>query len=278
MHYVLTHLAVITGLVVAAAAASAQARGVRASGPVPPKMLFVGDSITAGGGATVASSGGFVALLAARFPEIEMANLGCNGATVRDWTTVQPQAPHCVFGSAWETLAQPELPAHITHVMLGTNDAVGFLEPVVAGARWVSPEEYEFRLRTLVERSPGLVLLSSPPRVPLSPTGRRDERLQAYRGIVLYIVEDYWYVELGGDFYWILDPSSDLDGVHPNDAGHAKMADELERRILAVLPRGALSPCRNSVACERFEFLPRYRHTRTTTSHRGEGGRSPAAR
>ena len=94
------------------------------------------------------------------------------------------------------------------------------------------------------------------------PIGPFDERLEAYREIVLDIVEHYWYVELGGDFYRILDLGADFEGIHPNDLGHARIADELERRILALLPRGALSPCRNPVACARFEFLPKYRHPR----------------
>ena len=44
-----------------------------------PKILFVGDSITAGVGATNPSEGGFVAQIDGRFPELIAANAGCGG-------------------------------------------------------------------------------------------------------------------------------------------------------------------------------------------------------
>ncbi len=106
-----------------------------------PKILFVGDSITAGGGASDPATGGFVALIAERFPELEVANAGCGGSTVRDWTLDGPTLPCAVLG-AWTTLAEPELPASITHILLGTNDAVGFFEffPDGAMGNFVPPE------------------------------------------------------------------------------------------------------------------------------------------
>jgi hypothetical protein len=62
------------------------------------------------------------------------------------------------------------------------------------------------------------------------------------------------------DAYALIEAESDLaDGSHPNDRGHARVAAALERRLLEILPRGALSPCRNSRACAGFSFLPQFR-------------------
>ena len=221
-----------------------------------PKILFVGDSITAGGGATDPPEGGFVAQIDDRFPELIAANAGCGGSTVRDWTTDFGRLG-CPLGNAWNLLAVPDLPAQITHVMLGINDALGFSEPAP-----VSPAEYEIRLRVLIERAPGLVLISTPPVNPNRPSGVEDGRLRGYREAIGILVAESAYVEHGVDSYRLLDPAMDFANgdIHPNDRGHTRIADELERRILQLLPRGFLSPCRNEIACRRFSFIPRYRH------------------
>ena len=116
-----------------------------------PKILFVGDSITAGIGATDWAEGGFVAQIGQRFPELVVANAGCNASTIRDWTSSKP-ADICFLGNAWQLQAAPELPAHITHVLLGTNDARGILEHFGTLLAW----EYELRLRWMIEQAPGL--------------------------------------------------------------------------------------------------------------------------
>jgi hypothetical protein len=65
---------------------------------------------------------------------------------------------------------------------------------------------------------------------------------------------------LGVDAYSLLDLGLDFaDEVHPNDRGHTRLADALERRVLEILPRGLLARCQNPRACERFSFLPRFR-------------------
>lgn len=93
--------------------------------------------------------------------------------------------------------------------------------------------EFELRMRLLVARAPGLVLISTPPR-----RRQSDASLESYREIIFEIVESTRRVELGADFYQILDPFSDLpDGIHPDDRGHARMADALERRLLELFPR-----------------------------------------
>lgn len=231
----------------------ALASGARAQ----PKVLFVGDSITRGTGATTPAEDGFVARLEERFPELLVANAGCGGSTTRDWT-FDTGGIYCALGSAWRLAAEPELPAQITHVMLGTNGALGFFEHFGP----VSPDEYEWRLRLLVEKAPGLVLVSSPPRNPPRPTGAVDDRLRGYRDAIDRVVDAYPYAEHGVDGYALLDPALDFlpGNIHPNDRGHARLADALERRILELLPPGALSPCANARACERFRFLPQYQH------------------
>jgi lysophospholipase L1-like esterase len=231
-----------------------------------PKMLFVGDSITRGTGALDPSQGGFTAQIGQRFPEVLVANAGCGGSTIRDWTIERGNGA-CAIGDAWNLLASPELPAQITHVMLGTNGARGgrfeFFGPI-------SPPEYEARLRMLVERAPGLVLISSAPVSAARPYGAIDDRLRGYRDAIALIVSEYEYAEHGVDAYALLDPRSDFvaDGIHPNDQGHTRIADELERQLLLLLPRGSLSPCKNARACGRFSFLPQYRHPKGRPSLR----------
>lgn len=226
-----------------------------------PKLLFVGDSITRGLGATDPDTLGFVALLADRFPEATVVNAGCGGATVRDWTIDEPDLA-CPLAAAWPALAEPELPVHITHILLGTNDALGFFEffPDTLMGRFVPPDEYAERIRVLVARATGLVILSTPPPNPLHSSDEVDERLRAYIDVLHEVATESDRVAFGADFYSLLDPDSDMDGIHPNDRGYARMADELERRILATIPRGALAPCRKPFACGKFTFLPRFLH------------------
>ena len=59
-----------------------------------------------------------------------------------------------------------------------------------------------------------------------------------------------------GDDIALLDPTTDLDGVHPNDRGHSIIADELERQILNVLRSRRLFPCVDGAACDLDDLLP----------------------
>jgi hypothetical protein len=140
-------------------------------------------------------------------------------------------------------LAEPELPAQITHIMLGTNDSYGFFEwfPDGTHGNWLTPGEYEERLRILIERSPGFIFVSSPPPLAETITGPVTERLSAYRDVVLSVVADYRRVELGVDFHELLDRRTDMDGCHPNTDAHVIMADALEKRVLLNLPIRSLS-------------------------------------
>jgi lysophospholipase L1-like esterase len=121
-----------------------------------PTWLFVGDSITAGSGAT-SEERGFVALLGERFPEVAIVNAGCGASSIRDWTNDDSET-RCAIANAW-SLGAAGVPAQITHIMLGTNDSRGVFEFFGPVPAW----EYELRLRLLVERAPGLVLVSAPP-------------------------------------------------------------------------------------------------------------------
>ena len=212
-----------------------------------PKMLLVGDSITAGVGAEDPATQGYVALFAERFPELRIANLGCSGSTTRDWT-IDGASGFCALGNAWPLLAVPELPAQITHILLGTNDAYGFFEWFPDGRHgdWLTAAEYEERLRLLIERSPGLVFVSTPPPLAYTITGPVTERLRAYRDVVLSVVDDYKSVELGVDFHELLDRHTEVVGCHPNTEGHAVMADALEESVLSQVPMRALARYKHS--------------------------------
>ena len=168
----------------------------------------------------------------------------------------------------------PELPAQITHIMLGINDAYGFFESSPDGphGNWLTPEEYGERLRLLVERSPGLVFVSVSPPLADTITGLVVERLRVYRDVVLSLVDDYRRVELGVDFHELLDPHTDMHGCHPNTRGHAIMADALEESVLSRLPMRALARYRHS---NRFKRGGRHGKHIAAVSGRGSGAALP---
>ncbi len=248
------------------------------------RFLAVGNSITAGGGASDGATRGFVALLQRRFPEFEIINVGCAGSTIRDWTRdfVGLPAFFCVFGNAWASLAAPELPVQVFHLMLGTNDSTGFFEAFpgagIPHGNFVPPDEHDRRLRDLIGRMNGLILLSVPP-IPTSLIGGpAGDRMEAYRDIVHRIVEEFPNVVLGGDFQALLGPS-DMVGVHPNDVGHERMADEIERNFLALLSlpgsRRTLPITQGTILRIRIHLWRQFIASHRRLTGRGRNGPSP---
>ncbi len=185
------------------------------------QMLFVGDSITVGTGADPGL--GYVDLVADAEPGWDVINAGCGGTTTRDW--LAPPAPpdldeFCAFGGAFDMLAEAHADAEFVHILLGTNDSTGFFDN---GATPVT--EYGLNVVALAERFSGDVMVSIAIPFP-HPDGPEQALLDGYaaelRAIALAPGAPF---RLGADFS-TLDRAL-LDGVHPNNAGHAWMADEL---------------------------------------------------
>ena len=210
------------------------------SSPPPPSaasaavtVLAIGDSITHGemSGAVAAGDRPYLRvaddLLADG--EFRIVELGCSGSSSLDWI---PGAPGglCpglpLAGPLYDSRVRPNLPAEIATLMLGTNDAQGFLE-----SRPVRPKEYQTALGEVVDQlfadGVGQVVLMTPPPQPCANFAVRL-RLRAYRNAVSQLCTTRPSVVCGPNVHDLLGPS-DFDGcdVHPNAAGHRKIGQAL---------------------------------------------------
>lgn len=198
------------------------------------QMLFVGDSITAGGAADPGL--GFVERVATSAPGWDVVNAGCAGATSRDWVLPQdPDLPeHCAFTGAFEELAAPHAGADVVHILLGTNDSTGFFEEGVP----VSPGEYAQNIGLLAARFGGDVLVSIPVPFPDATSGSQV-LLDAYAvEIVALAAAPGAPFRLGADFSGL--DRARLDGVHPDNDGHAWMAGQLLPLLVPEPASGSL--------------------------------------
>jgi lysophospholipase L1-like esterase len=109
----------------------------------PPTVLLLGDSITWGvmSGDADPDAPDFSDWLRAELgDEVRVVNVACSGASSLDWT-LSRGSPICgrqgrVAPEIYTARAVPELAADVVTVILGTNDAGGFMEeaPVPAAA------------------------------------------------------------------------------------------------------------------------------------------------
>jgi len=203
------------------------------------RVLALGDSITEGrvsGLAAGAAGAAYVELLGSLLGKgaFETRNAGVGGATAIDWCLAgRPPLPE-VDREAFELFerrAVPALPAAFVTVLLGSNDAVGFLEDAP-----VPVDRYAAALREIAANlhaeGAGEVVLMTPPRRP----GARPEvatRLRGYRDEVLAICSDTAGVVCGPDLYRLLDPDRDFAkrNVHPNANGHRLIAEALAETL-----------------------------------------------
>ena len=198
-------------------------------------VLFLGDSITGGTGA--AAEGGFVAHVVRAHPEWTIHVVGCPGASSADWVRSSEDADEagCALGGAFEALAASYTEVDVVHVLIGTNDAIGFLEDAP-----LSAAEFATNVEALARRFAGDVIVSLPPPAP-KPYGRTQRRLDNYAKALRARAEapDAAF-RLGADF-GALDRKR-LLGVHPDGTGHAWMA----RRLSSTLDRLSPPPGRGS--------------------------------
>lgn len=168
-------------------------------------FLLIGDSITAG---TVSEP------IGPSYAElVGGVNRGVSGQSTRDWL------PGLSLFDA--------LPAAYTvTLLLGTNDASGFLEPGP-----VPVEEYEANLRSIIaalyEHGTLRVIVMTPPRNFAAWDNAAPDRLRGYRQAVLWLCSE-GVAECGPDVHELLGPEHFAVGdVHPNGAGHALIAEAL---------------------------------------------------
>ncbi|MBF0441962.1 MAG: SGNH/GDSL hydrolase family protein [Oligoflexales bacterium] len=217
------------------------------SGP-PIKIVMLGDSITWGVTSgllkeeeSAMSTFGY----AARF--VEMAkdnslnytfeNAGCPGGTTYDFI----QAPNVACGklnkdTVFNLVAKDKLPADYLTILLGTNDAAGYMEDHPS-----SGSEYKENLVKIISLAKGFgvkkkVILMTPPPSPCSTFDRQKvERLKIYTEKVAEICKEDPKVVCGPDMQSILN-YNDFDNcdVHPTKGGHLKMAQALYKFLYTI--------------------------------------------
>ena len=210
----------------------------------PISIVLLGDSITAG--TTSAPTGPpYATLLADSLgPGFTVTNLGCGGTTSLDW------APS--GGSVWcggtverpnlyQALAEPQLPADLVTILLGTNDAIGFDESTRVAPSVYASAIADLTHHLLADGAAQVMLMTPPPNF----GGRfAAPSLARYRASIIALCgRPGDAVVCGPDVYTLLDPSDFADrDVHPNESGEAKIAEALHDAILATIPEPASAP------------------------------------
>ena len=207
-------------------------------------VLFVGDSISAGTGAI--EGGGFVALIAKAQPEWTVHAAGCPGASSADWLRAGSASgiERCATEGAFASLAAPHIDADVVHILLGTNDAIGYLEEApIASAEFVS------NVAALARRFSGDVIVSLPPPAP-RPHGGPQRRLDRYaKALRARAAAPDAPFRIGADFGDL--ERARLTGVHPDGTGHAWMARRLVRTLRRLSPPPGVAATAQSEASAR---------------------------
>jgi len=198
-------------------------------------ILMIGDSITEGIQSNPSAEPYTTVVAKVLGKRFTVTQVGCGGSTTWDWSSLGGVT--LCGGQSWdrnvyEARAQPNLPADVVTIMLGTNDATGFFEPAP-----ISPDEYRDNLANLVTNllndGAGQVLLMPPPPMCESTKADAVMRLESYRTIVKTMCRTRKGVVCGPDVYTLLD-EDDFQGcdVHPNGLGHRTLGIAVATMIL----------------------------------------------
>ena len=232
-HLVLTLAVALAGLLLFSSRATAQN-----SNPKLLDVVLLGDSITEGimSGPPGIPMGDLLSIGLAGTHEF--TNIGCGGTSTPMWTI--SQGTNLCLGAnpatIFETFAIPNLPADFLTIMLGTNDSIGFFLPAA-----VTGPEYKTHMEEIVGNSlyfgARTVMLMSPPPQCGSGASFTTPYLEAYRIAAYEICSQHPDVICGPDIYTLLDPSDFDDcNIHPNQQGHAKMAQAIGKSLVRHAP------------------------------------------
>jgi lysophospholipase L1-like esterase len=168
----------------------------------------------------------------------EVVAAGCPGSTTRDWTQDGPTLG-CSMQNAYPELAQPRLPAEIVVILLGTNDAVGYLEE-----RPLTPQVYAQAMQKLVRRvqrdgGQRILLLGPPPNPLLRKRGL--QRLRQYPKALAELAEKEPDVYMGPDLQEFINFEEHFGGrrIHMNGVGHRLIGERLAVYVRALRDSGA---------------------------------------
>jgi lysophospholipase L1-like esterase len=216
------------------------------------RIAMVGDSITEGSCSSEPCTG-WVELTQRALPDTEIVNAGCGATTTASWIQHPPEplvglqclrsffvdAAGNVWADALGQLWAPLAGYRATFVLLGNNDArfTGFL----TDATPIEPWEYRANLEVLIDElleGSTIVVLMTPTSRPSTTLPTTAMRLDAYAEEIEDLCRRHRRVRCGPDLRHELD--SDLhyeadDGVHPNQLGHAAIADAVTSWIDANL-------------------------------------------
>jgi lysophospholipase L1-like esterase len=211
----------------------------------PTRVVLIGDSITVGTSSAPTGRGYAELLPGLLGPGYEIVNVACSGSSSLDWRPGTHPAQCAGAGAVvqlYETRARPALPADVVTILLGTNDLFGVFEDAP-----VEPDDYRDALRALADalHADGAreVVLMSPPFA-----YGAAERFSEYGARIRALCAERPFLRCGPDLAETLDPSKDfaLLDVHPNAAGHAKIAAALAETLRAgasrAQPRGPRAP------------------------------------
>jgi len=206
---------------------------------LPTRVLLAGDSVTFG---VVSAPAGppFAELLPDLLgPDFEVVNAARSGLSSHFLRPDVPCEELCDADTFFDDLIAPELPSEIATLMLGLNDALGFFLP-----DRLAPADYEANVRDILDAvfdgGASHVVLMSPP-VPAAVEDLAEDYLVPYRDAVFRICRDTTGVLCGPDLQLLLDADLDFEpgDIHPNGAGHAKIANALSAKILAIPEPGS---------------------------------------
>jgi lysophospholipase L1-like esterase len=201
-------------------------------------VLLLGDSHVAGamGEGTPADALAFSEVLRQELGEgYRVTAAGCPGSSVRDWT-VNTVGWFCAAGGAYPALGRPQLPADIVVVLLGSNDAVGYLETTP-----LEPDEYARLMAQLLDSIAAdggrEILLVGPPPAPF-PRARATPpaRLRGYTEALRALAAERPHVHMGPALLELLNREDHFRStqIHMNAEGHRAVGEALARHVAAV--------------------------------------------